>query len=95
MFAPGHPDSPGTRGVPLWYFSNVASYKATRDFTKSAISLPIRTLLNAVPGFNKEMALSKSSRIKRATSLRGARLLNSTSSSVLSSGTVVTMGKSP
>lgn len=32
----GRVASPGTRPVPLWYFSNVASYKATRDFINNA-----------------------------------------------------------
>ena len=91
---PGQPSPLGTKAVFLKYFNQVPSNKATRDFNNMAASVLI-LVVGILLAFNKVIALSKSLRIKRATSLRGNRLLASLNASLSSGNGWVIMGKSP
>ena len=95
ILLPGQVASPGTRPVPLWYFSNVASYKATRDFINNAQFFVNRVLFPEISSTIYLAAESSWLMIKRATRLRGWRTDFSVKTDWLSGNTSVIIGKSP
>ena len=92
---PGQLSSPGTRPVPLWYFSKYLHTKQLLTWTAMQPVLLMRWLSLNPTSCKREIALSRSCRMKRATSLRGALCDFSFRYSSSLGRTSVMIGRSP